>query len=223
VVDTPGQRLRGHRPIIADKYRVVADFLAHTEGRLLDVGARDRRLSDLLGPTLEYYSADIMGRHDYVVDLERPLPLPDRAFDFVVALDVLEHVEAIQSAFDELARITNRRMFIALPNIGSARHRLAFLIHGRLATGKYDLGEQHPGDRHRWLTVYNQIDRFVEERAQANRMSVRAAIDEVDCGRGGFAGRLSGALALHLANAGLISSEWMTSRTIFELDREHGL
>jgi hypothetical protein len=210
----------GCRPMVRiDKYRVVASLLNDASGTMLDVGARDRRLHTLLNSDIAYASADLGAGHDYILDLERRLPLPDGRFDFVVALDVLEHLEAIHQAFDELARITNRTLFIALPNMATARRRVSYLIHGHLGTGKYDLGLEHQGDRHRWLTVYEQMNAFIQERATQAGLNLRLAVDEVDCGTGSVLYRGLMSIGEVLVKAGAVPRSLIVDRCIYVLDR----
>ena len=147
---------------INDKYVIVGGILANAQGRLLDIGARDRVLEKYLSlGNIAYFSADLGGGHEFQFDLEQPLLLGDGEFDYVIALDVLEHVENIHQAFRELVRITDKQLIIGLPNMATISKRWSFFWRGRLGTAKYDLLPEHQGDRHRWLTVYQKINRFV--------------------------------------------------------------
>src|SRR5687768_17215242 len=148
------------RVSLRDKYRLTASLLADRKGSLLDFGSRDRRLAREL-PDWQYFSADRGGNHDYDLDLEQPIePIHDRAFDAVVALDVLEHVEHCHAAARELFRIARTDVVLALPNMASYQHRLSFALRGRLSTDKYDLRGAPTLDRHRWLTVTPHIVDF---------------------------------------------------------------
>jgi 2-polyprenyl-3-methyl-5-hydroxy-6-metoxy-1,4-benzoquinol methylase len=49
-------------------------------------------------------------------DLSKPLPFRDRSFDTTICLDVLEHVEDDSTAIRELARVTRKRLVIAVPH-----------------------------------------------------------------------------------------------------------
>ncbi|HEX7168577.1 MAG TPA: methyltransferase domain-containing protein [Acidimicrobiales bacterium] len=154
------------------RYELVAELLRGTEGELLDVGARDRVLESHIDTgSLRYHSADMSEGHDYFVDLEKPLPIPDKSFDTVVCLDVLEHVEHIHDAFAELARISRDRIVISLPNIAVLRTRFRFLFKGVLG-GKYSFAPEHQGDRHRWITTHRSIGEFVV--GMSERCGVRA-------------------------------------------------
>jgi hypothetical protein len=151
---------------------------------VLDVGARDRHLAaELDQQRLTYYSADVGEGHDYQVDLEQRIDLPDQMFDCVVALDVLEHVEYIHQAFSELARITRHSLIVGLPNMATLSKRWTFLWRGHLGTRKYDLYPEHQGDRHRWLTTYAQNNAFIEVNAFKAGLTLERVLEEVEGGR----------------------------------------
>jgi hypothetical protein len=198
--------------VVRNKYRVVGNLLQEAEGSLLDVGARDRRLAAELNlQRLKYYSADVSVGHDYQLDLEQELNLPDGMFDYVVALDVLEHIEHIHQAFYELARITCHCLIVGLPNMATLSRRWSFLWHGHLDTRKYDLGVEHPGDRHRWLTVYPQINTFIEVNAPRVGFNLERVMEEIG---GNYIAKVAGRLLVGLAPAG-----WLTDRCIYVLTR----
>ena len=199
-----------HDYVFRNKFKAVAAALRSAHGTLLDVGARDRALSTYLDARrLSYFSADIGEGHDFQVDLERPLEFPDAKFDHVVALDVLEHVEHIDQAFHELARIARTDVIIALPNMATLSRRARFAVTGRLGTDKYDLLTDHQGDRHRWLTTHRQVSTFIGSNARTAGLRLERVVEEMD---GHVAERLVGyALTrLHVVPAG-----WFSGRSIF--------
>lgn len=151
--------------IRANRFEVVASRLKEASGTLVDVGARNRVLQKYLPSSLQYRSADFDPGHDFKWDLEAPIDQPDGAFDHVVCLDVLEHVERIHAAFTELIRIARKKVLISLPNMAFLGFRLTYLLEGRLSD-KYSLLPAHQGDRHRWLTVYPEMNRFVRQVAE---------------------------------------------------------
>lgn len=198
-----------------DKYAIVADLLQGKKGTLLDVGARDRTLSRFLDPqALTYYSADLSPGYDYQLNLEEKVLLPDRSFDYVVALDVLEHVEHIHQAFHELARITHRCLIVALPNMATLPRRWSFLWHGNLSTGKYDLLPEHQGDRHRWLTVYPEINTFASVNAAQVGLNLGMVIEELE------SGRITRRIAFIATLLGFFRNGLMTGRCIYVMIRD---
>jgi len=203
-----------------DKYRTVGALLQGASGRLLDVGARDRRLAAFLGPGIVYHSADLGPGHDVALDLERPLDLPDRAYDHVVALDVLEHVERAHDAMRELARIASRQLIIALPNLATLRRRVTFLLTGTVGTRKYDLEREHQGDRHRWLTTYAQMNRFVEENGREAGFRLVSLIEELEAPWPGRIGGRAARVGAGLAERGWIAPGGVTGRCIYVLARD---
>jgi len=147
------------------KYQIVGQQVAGLTGTLVDVGARDRVLQGYLPPGLGYLSADVSAGHDFLWNLEEPVGAPADAYDVVVALDVLEHLEQIHQAYRELLRIARHKLFVSLPNMTCLSLRLQFFTTGYLG-GKYDLLPAHQGDRHRWLTSYRQIRVFIDHHAR---------------------------------------------------------
>ena len=143
-------------------------------GRLVDVGARSRRLEQhLTNPDLEYLTSDIVPGYDLHIDLEAPLKFDDDSFEIICALDVLEHVENIHEALAELFRITKYKLFLTIPNMACIYYRTRFFFKGELFK-EYDLFPQHQGDRHRWLTIYPQIYRFMEDFASRAGCELRS-------------------------------------------------
>jgi SAM-dependent methyltransferase len=111
-------------------------------GTLLDAGSGSLGLSPWLGGAWSVTAVDtafddygashgFAGRAQAVVADVRELPFGDKAFDAVVALDLLEHVptEDRERALGELRRVTRRRLIVAGPT-GPA----AFAADRRLAT-----------------------------------------------------------------------------------------
>jgi hypothetical protein len=196
-----------------NKYTITAALLAGRAGTLLDVGARDRALqSHLRGGRFAYHSADKAGAQDLTLDLERPLPLGDGAYDVVVALDCLEHVDRMHAALQELVRVSRVATVIALPNLACWQHRLSFLWRGSLATDKYDLGSSPPDDRHRWLTVLPQTDDFVRANVPAVTHRLTQIVHET---AGGSAARMA---SFAILGAGLPLRSALVGRSIYLIE-----
>lgn len=187
---------------------------------MLDIGARDRRLATQLDlQKINYFTADVDTGYDYQIDLENGLSLPDCAFDYVVALDVLEHVEHIHTGFHELARITRKKLIIALPNMSTLFRRWLYLRYGHLGTKKFDLYPEHQGDRHRWLTVYPQINCFIADKAERTGFVIDSVIEEIEVGFYGKIGAIAAILVSWLIMLKLLPRSLFTGRCIYILVR----
>jgi SAM-dependent methyltransferase len=113
-------------------------------GTLLDAGSGSLGLSPWLGGAWSVTAVDtafddygashgFAGRARAVVADVRELPFGDKAFDAVVALDLLEHVPAEdrERALSELRRVTRRRLIVAGPTGAqalAADRRLASML-----------------------------------------------------------------------------------------------
>ncbi|MFA0740822.1 MAG: hypothetical protein DFNUSKGM_000929 [Candidatus Fervidibacter sacchari] len=146
---------------------VVNAFSDIWEGCVLDVGSRSGNLKHVLeecNARVRYLGLDLFPPANVIANLEKGLPFSDKAFDVVVALDVLEHTDNIHKAFDELCRVACKFVVITLPNSYELRGRIKFLL-GRPISGKYGLPPDQPMDRHRWLFSFSEARQFVRVRA----------------------------------------------------------
>jgi len=149
---------RGRRGRLVEMASLWGRYLT---GSVLDVGCDVRHLADLVPGS--YLGVDIAGSPDLRVDLEEPLPFEARAFDTVVCMDVLEHVDGLHAAFDELCRVSARWVIIALPNELEWCLRFQMAVLGRFS-GNYGLPAAEPQDRHRWIFTLAEARDFVRER-----------------------------------------------------------
>ena len=83
------------------------------------------------------------------------------------------HILSTDAAQPWLFVITRRTATIALPNLASIRHRLSFLFRGRMGTD--NLPPERRPDRHHWLTIRPQIDRFIRANARQTRLCSESA------------------------------------------------
>jgi len=153
---------------------------------LLDVGCRGCELKPHVADFADYTGVDLVqnpaGTVDHVLDVERGLPFPDRAFDYVVALDLVEHLNGFHEGMVELARVTSRKLVVMLPNLAHLFARLSFLTRGSFAfTDKYDLAHGAVADRHRWVTVIPQTNAYM--RWFAGETGMRLAVHYANDGR----------------------------------------
>lgn len=177
--------MKGRRDM-PSKYALTGQLVA-TLGpatSVLDVGCRDCALRRHLPLATSYTGVDLeqnaAGTVDHIADLTRGLPFPDRGFDAVCALDVLEHTDDIHGSFAELARVAARLMIVVLPNLAHASHRLRLLVGGHLGA-KYRLPPDPITDRHRWVTTHRDILPFYATMARRHGLSL-VVHDDLDLG-----------------------------------------
>jgi len=106
-------------------YHLLQRVRPYIAGRVLDAGcARGGYTAALLNRECNIYGCDlffwpewsrIVGDHFYQADLTG-LPFVDHSFDTVLSFSVLEHVQSIQRALQELRRVCRGRLILAVPN-----------------------------------------------------------------------------------------------------------
>ena len=111
-----------------------------TRGRLLDVptghGALAVRLKeigfDVSGCDLYPQIFDAKGIDIKAGDLDRRLPYDDGAFDYVVCIEGLEHIENPANAIREFSRLlrADGALVVSVPNIMNVEERLKWLFAG---------------------------------------------------------------------------------------------
>lgn len=157
----------------------ISDTLARfVEGTILDVGAGRNatvftaRFGDAYHPLDMGSSYHIEGRSDLVgpdtvVDLEHgPLPFANRSFGTLICTDVLEHIDNIYHAYDELFRVADRKVIISLPNnwVGFSMSMLA----GRNFTHRAGYGlppfPKGIGERHKYWFNHEEAGDFLAGR-----------------------------------------------------------
>ena len=169
---------------------VVQAFPNVWDGLVLDIGSRSGNLRRALPKKAEhYYGLDLYPPADIISTLEANLPFVNASFDTVVALDVLEHVDNIHKAFNELYRVTRKYVILVLPNAYEITSRIKFLLGQRLS-GKYGLLLTHPEDRHRWLFSLREAKAFTDAMGAQHRLEVISEGCLVGPQRGSVWGRL---------------------------------
>lgn len=97
----------GHLALrMSEKHRVIATDLVLDS----DIAARI--------PQIAFHQANILA-----------LPFPDRTFDTVVCTHVLEHVQQIAAAVEELRRVCRKRLVIVVPRQRPYRHTFDLHLH----------------------------------------------------------------------------------------------
>ena len=149
-----------------EKYRPILE-----SATVLDVGSDECHLREHLPDAARYHGVGLGGSPDRRVDLERQrLPFADGAFETVLCLDVLEHIENPQQSFDELCRVASGHVVVSLPNPWRAFWRNLNRGRWRESGGLkfYGLPGEKPADRHKWFFSLSEAEAFVQRRAEAN-------------------------------------------------------
>jgi hypothetical protein len=153
--------------------------------RVLDVGADECHLKKWLEPGTVYTGIGRGGKPDMELDLESGcLPFPDRSFDTVLCLDVLEHLENMHAMFDELCRVALRHVILSLPNCLGFLWQVLTRFGGETENAlmhHYGLPLEKPADRHRWFFDAVDAANFIRDRAGQNQMEV-VQLDFMDSG-----------------------------------------
>lgn len=129
----------------ADCHRIVLSLVnGEPCGRALDLGAGQGALSQALKERgFEVTAADVnaeqfraAGVEFAKLDLNKLLPFPDQSFNVVLAVEILEHLEAPRAVVREIFRILKPGglAVVTTPNITSIPSRILFL-----ATSFFDL------------------------------------------------------------------------------------
>lgn len=160
---------------------------------VLDIGCDKKQLKNFLPfDVTRYIGIDISNEADIKIDLEsaQPLPLEDKEFELVVALDVLEHLENIHQIFDEACRISSKYILISLPNnLQAAIKGYVFKRYNKdpqyqFQYGKYakfyGLPFERPVDRHRWFFNSEEAEDFLRYRANKHGFKIADIQYEID-------------------------------------------
>ena len=149
---------------------VAQRFRQYLTGTVLDVGCYEAPLRSLL-PEVQYTGLDIAGAPDVWANLEQleRLPFDDGAFDCVLCIHVLEHLNNLHQMFNELVRVASRYLIIGLPNCWRGARRPVARGLGRFR--HYGLGLDPPPDRHKWFFNISDAHAFLD--GQAARADLR--------------------------------------------------
>lgn len=128
---------------------------------IADIGARDEALLKKINPKLEYRGFDIypIGPNSEYLDIEVCGQF-SKTFDMVVAIDVLEHTDDINSATNNLINMTDRDFIINLPNELWLGYRIKLMM-GKIS-GKFQVNLASK-DRHRWFFTAANVKNYITQ------------------------------------------------------------
>ena len=183
------------RALVDGFFRGAGELLAHAAPRsVLEVGCGEgfstRRLRAMLPDEVPLEAVDIERRLVEATRRRNPsvpvrqesayaLGAGDRAYDMVICMEVLEHLDRPATAMDELVRVSARWLLLSVP-----REPLWRVLN--MARGRYlsDLGNT-PGHLQHWSS--RRFRAFVGERAQIVRVRHPVPWTQVLAQRSGLA------------------------------------
>lgn len=121
-------------------HQKVISMLPSGRLRILDAGSGTGILSqELTELGHEVYSIDLKNQANLKVrfkkaDLNKDIPFPDKCFDVILLVEVIEHLENPRHFFREVKRLLKKRgvLILTTPNIFHWRSRLKFLLFGKV-------------------------------------------------------------------------------------------
>jgi len=120
---------------------VISNFSGLPKGRILDLGCGDgdyaRRLKDLgfdvIAGDIDIvrfkYNNEIEFKH---CDITKEMPFKDNTFDYVLLMEVVEHLRNPYTVISEINRVIKKggSLIISTPNILCLKSRLRFMFEG---------------------------------------------------------------------------------------------
>jgi SAM-dependent methyltransferase len=117
--------LSGRGPSQMGWYTFVAELVAGQS--VLDVGCGSGEGLKILASRATYALGidldDRLRRPDVAVEIKSVADMPDKSFDVVACLDVIEHVEQDRAFVAELFRVARRAVFVTTPNYAMSFNR----------------------------------------------------------------------------------------------------
>lgn len=155
------------------KFRVRADrptfiakrFAPYLKGKVLDIGCDQAVIRDVLGSD-RYTGVGMTEESSLKMNLEcvDRFPFEDGAWDTVLCLDTLEHLNNLHMICAELFRLAREYVIISLPNCWSQARRS--LAKGSGNIWHYGLTAEPPKDRHKWFFNTEQACEFLTAQTQ---------------------------------------------------------
>ena len=165
---------------------LVKELSPYLRSNIIDIGGGGRRrLAKALGENRSCIEVDVFGDPDIKADLEKDLPLnvENNAFETVLCLEVLEHVENPSEVITECMRIGSSYLIVSLPNpvreiFGYLQARLKKpsdpdrVLRVGVYSKFYGLPPLQPTDRHKWFFTYADAQKFMEYHALKNEWTI---------------------------------------------------
>jgi glycosyltransferase involved in cell wall biosynthesis len=129
------------KPCRYSSHSIVSRIIGGADSRILDLGCSDGQAASLLAGTHDIVGVDcippsrgVTRFSDFIIhDLEQGLPtsrLQGRSFDWILLLDILEHLVRSDRVLREVHQFTNpeTQIIISVPNVANLYVRLSLLF-----------------------------------------------------------------------------------------------
>ena len=137
------------------------------ENKILDIGCDEAPLRKLVGKQ-NYTGIDFTGKPDVKINLEviKKLPYKAKAFDMVICIEVLEHLDNLHQISKDIFRVSNNNVLISLPN--AWRDARVKIRRGKGSIAHYGLPLEKPLDRHKWFFTTQEAINFLKSIKPSN-------------------------------------------------------
>ena len=157
ILTIPDIKTRKQRTVWLSKH---FSHLFSKNTKTLDIGCDEAPLRKLIGKQ-KYTGIDFIGKPNIKINLEeiKKLPFKARAFDTVICIEVLEHLDNLHEISKDIFRVSDNNVLISLPN--AWRDARVKIQRGKGSIAHYGLPLEKPLDRHKWFfTTQEAIDFF---------------------------------------------------------------
>lgn len=135
-INTASVHIQRETDINQECLKAIEEYLVGET--ILDIACGRGFLTKLLAPEYKLTGADIVIDKSLINSMPNvsfketsleSLPFKDKEFDTVICAHTLEHVQDVQSAINELKRVTNYRLIIVLPKQRSYKYTFDLHLH----------------------------------------------------------------------------------------------
>jgi 2-polyprenyl-3-methyl-5-hydroxy-6-metoxy-1,4-benzoquinol methylase len=152
---------------VAQKYKSIL------QGKVLDVGPGECYIRNELPPEVQYVGVGLSEYVDVKQDLEHGIGrFVENAFDTVLCLDVLEHIDNLHPLFAELVRVSSKYIIISLPNNYKTVIDNFLFTHTTAVPKYYKITPEFKKNRHRWFFGYIEALNFVKYQVKKYNLEI---------------------------------------------------
>lgn len=113
----------GTTPDYQERFERICGYISQQAHSLIDIGCGDcsviRKLNkkkpELFLVGVDTFQQSTINSVDYCQARLPLLPFPEKSFDIVISLEVLEHIDDIKKTIDEIQRLARKQIIIGVP------------------------------------------------------------------------------------------------------------